>query len=254
MDLLTIYNNNSRKVDIEMICFNRAAKASSEALLELFNKLKNFNEFTMVRHGLHKAIDSTTTPTIGKRNCRIPGRCSLYRACLDFEQFKLSRSIYINMMCDRVQRVIKWFYYARNGYTNAIERDKDPDKALPPARITRVILNDNHYSSLVITRLVYRAFNLLAAAQIAKGHVERGYAVVGSWEDTNITLGVFENYIPRFFCDAKVIYEMHEEHISNRNRNKRKPQIDDDVKATIRRNFTYEYEFYYFCNQNTISV
>ncbi|KAL9906890.1 uronyl 2-sulfotransferase homolog pip-like [Glossina fuscipes fuscipes] len=97
---------------------------------------------------------------------------------------------------------------------------------------------------------ILRAFNLLAAAQIAKGHVERGYAVVGSWEDTNITLGVFENYIPRFFCAAKVIYEMHEEHISNRNRNKRKPQIDDDVKATIRRNFTYEYEFYYFCNQS----
>lgn len=29
----------------------------------------------------------------------------------------------------------------------------------------------------------------------------------------------------------------------------RKPRTDDDVKAMIRRNFTYEYEFYYFCKQ-----
>lgn len=40
------------------------------------------------------------------------------------------------------------------------------------------------------------------ATQIAKLHVEKEYAVVGSWEDTNITLAVLEAYIPRFFTDA----------------------------------------------------
>lgn len=43
--------------------------------------------------------------------------------------------------------------------------------------------------------------------QIAKEHVERDYAVVGSWEDTNITLNVFEKYIPRFFQGAKTLFE-----------------------------------------------
>lgn len=42
---------------------------------------------------------------------------------------------------------------------------------------------------------------------MAKEHVERDYAVVGSWEDTNITLTVFEKYIPKFFNGAKLLYE-----------------------------------------------
>lgn len=42
---------------------------------------------------------------------------------------------------------------------------------------------------------------------MAKEHVERDYAVVGSWEDTNITLTVLERYIPRFFRGAKLMYE-----------------------------------------------
>ncbi|XP_039150176.1 heparan sulfate 2-O-sulfotransferase pipe-like [Drosophila simulans] len=106
---------------------------------------------------------------------------------------------------------------------------------------------------------------------MAKEHVERDYAVVGSWEDTNITLTVLENYIPRFFRGAKLMYEsrslihnflssemtlcsqspktVHNSKITNRNKNKRKPFVEPEVKEMIRRNFTNEYEFYYFCKQ-----
>lgn len=42
--------------------------------------------------------------------------------------------------------------------------------------------------------------------QKAKRTVEEDYAVVGTWEDTNITLSVLEHYIPRFFRNAKVAY------------------------------------------------
>lgn len=42
--------------------------------------------------------------------------------------------------------------------------------------------------------------------QRAKLHVETKYAVVGSWEDTNVTLTVLENYIPRFFDGAAEEY------------------------------------------------
>jgi len=37
--------------------------------------------------------------------------------------------------------------------------------------------------------------------------VERDYAVVGTWEETNITLTVFEAYIPRFFKGVRNIFE-----------------------------------------------
>lgn len=36
--------------------------------------------------------------------------------------------------------------------------------------------------------------------------MEREFAVVGVWEDTNITLTVFEQYIPKFFKNAKMAY------------------------------------------------
>lgn len=42
--------------------------------------------------------------------------------------------------------------------------------------------------------------------QQAKHTVESKYAVVGSWEDTNVTLTVLENYIPRFFNGAAEEY------------------------------------------------
>lgn len=42
---------------------------------------------------------------------------------------------------------------------------------------------------------------------------------------------------------------MHNNKITNRNKNKRKPYIEPEVKEMIRRNFTNEYEFYYFCKQ-----
>lgn len=51
-----------------------------------------------------------------------------------------------------------------------------------------------------------RPFNTEGALQMAKNNVERDYAVVGSWEDINVTLTVLEAYIPRFFSGATKLY------------------------------------------------
>lgn len=104
---------------------------------------------------------------------------------------------------------------------------------------------------------------------MAKRRVEQEFAVVGTWEDTNITLTVLENYIPRYFARATTIYPsklanystlsirlvstsnftVYKKKLQNRNRNNRKPRVDADVRAMVRRNFTHEYDFYYFCKQ-----
>jgi len=42
---------------------------------------------------------------------------------------------------------------------------------------------------------------------------------------------------------------VHNNKITNRNKNKRKPFIEPEVKDLIRKNFTNEYEFYHFCKQ-----
>ncbi|XP_050742009.1 heparan sulfate 2-O-sulfotransferase pipe-like [Drosophila biarmipes] len=46
-----------------------------------------------------------------------------------------------------------------------------------------------------------------------------------------------------------MIFHMYQKTLQNRNRNNRKPQVDPDVRAMVRRNFTHEYDFYYFCKQ-----
>lgn len=46
-----------------------------------------------------------------------------------------------------------------------------------------------------------------------------------------------------------IFFIVHNDKITNRNKNKRKPKVDPDVKEMIRKNFTHEYEFYYFCKQ-----
>lgn len=51
-----------------------------------------------------------------------------------------------------------------------------------------------------------RPFNTRLPLEIAKRTVEQEYAVVGTWEDTNITLTVLENYIPRYFQGATKLY------------------------------------------------
>lgn len=121
-----------------------------------------------------------------------------------------------------------------------------------------------------ISRL--RPFDSPYAIQLAKDHVEREFAVVGSWEETNVTLTVLENYIPLFFSGATrvyycnfsqfyrfhfiikyyiifILYLVNKASLENRNRNNRKPYVAEDVKQMIRKNFTNEYDFYHFCKQ-----
>lgn len=49
-------------------------------------------------------------------------------------------------------------------------------------------------------------FNTRGALERAKRAVEEEYSVVGILEDLNTTLTVFENYVPKFFKNAKDVY------------------------------------------------
>ncbi|KAL7734363.1 hypothetical protein ACLKA6_010698 [Drosophila palustris] len=272
--------NNTRNAEIDVLFFNRAAKVGSEALLELFNALVEYNdELILERSGLREI----TLRQLKKREQREAAEFvagldegTVYIRhinWLDFDEFDLPKPIYINMVRDPVERVISWFYYARSSYKNAIEYRKSPNKKIKPESWYKKNFNEcvrsgdpecqyvphtvkDAVPNFKRQSLFYCGhhddcipFNSPAAIQMAKEHVERDYAVVGSWEDTNITLTVFERYIPRFFRGAKLMYEMHNNKITNRNKNKRKPYIEPEVKEMIRSNFTHEYEFYHFCKQ-----
>ncbi|KAH8370397.1 hypothetical protein KR093_003313, partial [Drosophila rubida] len=94
-------------------------------------------------------------------------------------------------------------------------------------------------------------FNTPRAVQMAKRRVELEYAVVGTWDHPNITLTVLEKYVPRYFNHARKLYSRRCPFVLSRHSFPRlhRHAVDADVRALVRRNFTHEYDFYYFCKQ-----
>ena len=92
-------------------------------------------------------------------------------------------------------------------------------------------------------------FNNIKALQIAKSNVERFYPVVGVVENINMTLMILEAKMPQYFKGAFEEYYTGEGVMSKRNKNHEKKEVSQDVINMIKKNITYEYEFYNFCKQ-----
>ncbi|SPP76576.1 blast:Heparan sulfate 2-O-sulfotransferase pipe [Drosophila guanche] len=176
---------------------------------------------------------------------------------LDFRRYELPEPIYINLVRDPVERMISWFYYVRSGYRNAIVHRRFPNTTMKSEKWFKKSYNecvrsgdpecqyvpgsvkdtDGNYKRQSLFYCGHNReclpFDSPHAIQLAKRNVERDYAVVGSWEDTNITLAVLEAYIPRFFRGARHVFDLHSNSIRNRNRNNRKPRVDPDVREMM---------------------
>ncbi|KAH8286315.1 hypothetical protein KR054_006759 [Drosophila jambulina] len=192
---------------------------------------------------------------------------------LDFAGFGYKKPIYVSLVRDPIDRVVTDFYKRRSWVKRAIFRMMYPGRRErseewynlsfsecvrsgdPECRFVQYSVSD--YVQDFKRQSLYFCgneadclpFNSHHAIQVAKRRVEKEYSVVGTLEETNITLTVFEKYIPRFFNHARFLHKLNSKSIRNRNRNNRKPHIDPDVREMVRRNFTNEYEFYYFCKQ-----
>ncbi|XP_030387993.1 heparan sulfate 2-O-sulfotransferase pipe-like [Scaptodrosophila lebanonensis] len=271
--------NNTAKAEMDRLFFTRCAKVGSEALIEFLEHLQTVNRFSIDRYGLQKQIkrqmsEAEQADIAVHIYQNSPGSVYVeHIPWIDFNDFNLPRPIYVNLVRDPVERVISWYYYVRNSYRNAIFYRRNPDAPIKPASWFKKSYNscvrsgdkECQYVPLSVTDTEgnYKRqsiffcghspdclpFNSPLAVQMAKRNVDQDYAVVGTWEETNITLAVLEHYIPRYFANATTIYAKYQKTLRNRNRNNRKPRVDADVRAMVRRNFTHEYEFYYFCRQ-----
>ena len=87
------------------------------------------------------------------------------------------------------------------------------------------------------------------ALQRAKDNVQKYYASVAVLEEMNKSLYVFENYIPRFFRNARKFYEklMKETKERGVNKNLYKPKMSKELRNQLMQNFTLEIDFYEFC-------
>ncbi|XP_013115762.2 heparan sulfate 2-O-sulfotransferase pipe-like [Stomoxys calcitrans] len=269
--------NNTPFARRDFLFFNRVPKVGSEQLIELMRQLSEINDFSISRapfsHPIHYHMGEVAQgellnvlDDLGEAHAY-----SMHVNYINFRQHGMTQPIYINMVRDPVERVISWFYYRRT-----------PWSVVQNYRVTKKFLSTQFYKKdfhdCVLskdTECVYEQgasftqtealhirqtlffcghdpvcepFNSYGALQRAKENVEHDYAVVGSWEDVNVTLKVLENYIPKYFRGVTQLYYdgLAKE---KRNNNTWKPKIREEVKEIVRKNFTREYEFYHFCKQ-----
>ncbi|XP_039963382.1 heparan sulfate 2-O-sulfotransferase pipe-like [Bactrocera tryoni] len=95
---------------------------------------------------------------------------------------------------------------------------------------------------------ICKQFNSQTATQIAKRNIESEFAVVGSWEDTNITLTVLEHYVPRFFRGATEVFYSDPKRF-HKNATPHKNELDPDIEEHLKVQFSFEIELYNFCKQ-----
>ncbi|XP_045120608.1 heparan sulfate 2-O-sulfotransferase pipe-like isoform X2 [Portunus trituberculatus] len=258
------------------LVFNRVPKVGSQSTMELLRTLSYKNGFTFHKDRPQKVENIKLTEREQKRLVQLvdvfrPPSVYVKHVCyINFTTFNITQPIYINMVRDPVERVISWYYYVRAPWYFVERKQAFPELPLPsPAWLRK------DYETCVRTgdrECQYRegderpdfaqlteffcgqdkkctGFNTDYALQKAKENVERNYAVVGVLEDLNTTLTVLEHYVPRFFKGAKDHYWNEVQKFSKVNRNIYKPQVPQEVKEIVRKNFTREMEFYEFCRR-----
>ncbi|EDV97963.1 GH14413 [Drosophila grimshawi] len=190
---------------------------------------------------------------------------------MNFDEYQIEKPIYISLVRDPVDRIIHNFYEQRTTKKKAISRSIDANYPQQSNEWYKQSFNDcvrsgNPECQYIKYSVVDRVpdfrrqslffcgnhvdclpFNTPHAVQVAKRNVEVEYAVVGTWEQANLTLTVLEKYVPRYFNHARFLYNLHKLSYSKRYR---RYAVDADVLAMVRRNFTLEYDFYYFCKQH----
>ncbi|XP_046807410.1 heparan sulfate 2-O-sulfotransferase pipe-like [Lucilia cuprina] len=272
--------NNTQFATHDFLVFNRVPKVGSEQLIELIRRLSEVNGFGVSRAPFSEPVlyhlDDAQQGELAEKihNMGSPYAYSMHFNYINFRLYDLPQPIYINMVRDPVERVISWFYYRRTPW-NAVQTfritkhfrtsqfykknyeqcvlEKDPECVYMEGANFEQMQAQHVRQSLYFCghEPVCEPFNSYGALQQAKENVEHDFAVVGSWEDVNVTLKVLEYYVPKYFRGVTKLYydDLHGLAKEKRNGNAWKPPVSDRIKNMVRQNFSREYEFYHFCKQ-----
>ncbi|XP_036336971.1 heparan sulfate 2-O-sulfotransferase pipe-like [Rhagoletis pomonella] len=270
--------NNTVKAEIDILVFNRVPKTGSVQMIHLLRQLGKVHSFEVEvdpQNGGIRAILSENEEKDLIENIAESEDGTVFVShvnYLNFTKYEKPRPIYVNMVRDPVERVISWYYYIRSPWIFVPKRRKSqremPNPQWVNTEFDQCVLRGDKVCTYIEGSTLERVgdhrrqtlffcghnarkclpFNTKLPMQIAMRTVEEEYAVVGTWEDTNVTLSVLENYIPSYFRGAKNMYFMGMQN-NIENHNPMKPEIGEDIKEMVRKNFTQEIEFYQFCRQ-----
>ncbi|XP_054732194.1 heparan sulfate 2-O-sulfotransferase pipe-like [Anastrepha obliqua] len=270
--------NNTLKAELDILIFNRVPKTGSIQFIELMRKLGRVHNFDVevdpqnggIRPILNENEEGDLVENIANAD---DGTVFVSHVnYLNFTKYDTPKPIYVNMVRDPVERVISWYYYIRSPWIFVPNRRKSnremPNPQWVNTEFDQCVLTGDRACTYIEGSGLERVgdhrrqilffcghnerkcmpFNTKLPMQIAMQNVEREYAVVGTWEDTNVTLSVLESYIPSYFRGAKNMYYSGMQN-DLKNYNPMKPHIAEDIKEMVRKNFTREIEFYQFCRQ-----
>ncbi|KAH8408065.1 hypothetical protein KR222_008436, partial [Zaprionus bogoriensis] len=272
--------NNTKLSGNELLFFNPVPRTGSETLVKLLQILGERNHFGLERQPLSRPVINHLNLLQRKSLVHYATKLTKNTAFafvesvgyINFRSHKLAQPIYVNLVRDPVEKVISWYYHKRTPW-NAVQvyqnigkfqkRDfymksfescvlnDDPECRYDYAMGFHGDSGDHKRQSLFFCghAPLCEPFNIPAAIARAKHNVERDFAVVGSWEDVNVTLTVLEHYVPRFFRGVTELYFETKYGFALSHYNHWKPQISEHIKSIVRANFTMEYEFYNFCKQ-----
>ena len=94
-------------------------------------------------------------------------------------------------------------------------------------------------------------FNSKKVLNRAKETVETAYSVVGILEELDSTFLALQKYLPKFFRNAKELYDenLHNLTLTHTNKNPYKKALKAETRALLEARFQVEIEFYEFCRQ-----
>ncbi|XP_055387168.1 heparan sulfate 2-O-sulfotransferase pipe-like [Condylostylus longicornis] len=152
---------------------------------------------------------------------------------IEYASFGFEKPIYISLVRNPIEKVISWFYYSRSNlykpsnitlFSRRYEkfggesnwRNKTFDDCIKNFEVECRFIPMNSRKVQGYKRQIIQfcgnykpcwEFGSPLAVQMAKDNVERNFAVVGTWEDPEITLTVLEHYIPKYFKGALELYK-----------------------------------------------
>lgn len=229
-----IHQNTSLETPL-FILYNRIPKCGSTTLLKLIKRLSVKNQFDFIAskiynkekllNGAFDEFKDWIQQRLSSGNFTFFNRHLFY---IDMPQFK-DNIVYINLMRDPVQRFISGYYYLRKVEKKLEERRKNTkgwnvwlNKSLYDCVRN---LSDSECSDFSQTRLTswggtfsrrfptglgylcgYEDFcqdaNSSLSGDQAIHNIDNKFGVVGVAEDYEMTLGVMEHTLPRFFKGA----------------------------------------------------
>ncbi|XP_049314555.1 heparan sulfate 2-O-sulfotransferase pipe isoform X5 [Bactrocera dorsalis] len=268
--------NNTEKAEIDILFFNRLEKVGSQSMSTLLRALSRVNHFV---YNIRVRTVGNMLDTIEEQreladeifDYGVPSAYTMHRNFINFTQLDMPKPIYINLVRHPIEKVKSAYYYMRHPfiYNNGLLRnpkkktqsfayfDTSFNDCVRAGKIPDCIFDPHiefngdwrrfsmHFCG---NNPVCKQFNSQTATQIAKRNIESEFAVVGSWEDTNITLTVLEHYVPRFFRGATEVFYSDPKRF-HKNATPHKNELDPDIEEHLKVQFSFEIELYNFCKQ-----